>query len=181
MAELLARVDWEQREIRIFGRQVVQPRLIAWAGSHPYRYSGQTLPPRAPDQRLAQLIDSVSRATQVTFNQVLLNRYRDGHDCMGFHADNEPELGPQPVVASLSLGVARRFVVRSRQRPPRINEEFLLAHGDLLVMGGTCQQHLVHGVPRQRRVAEERISLTFRRVLCAPRRRSGFCATSADR
>jgi alkylated DNA repair dioxygenase AlkB len=169
VADALRReLDWEQREIVLFGRPVLQPRLIAWAGELGYRYSGQTLPPRPFTPALAPLLARVQARVGVPFNHVLLNRYRDGADSMGLHADDEPELGADPVVAILSLGVERRFLVRPRRRNRDAPRAFALGHGSLLVMGGTCQRHYVHGVPREPRVTGERISLTFRRLLRAP-------------
>ena len=102
------------------------------------------------------------------FNHVLLNRYRDGSDSIGLHADDEPELGRDPVVAALSLGATRRFVLKPRRARLGPSRSFDVDHGSLLVMGGTCQRHYVHGVPRQAGVSGERISLTFRRVLRPP-------------
>ena len=159
---------WEQREIVLFGRPILQPRLIAWAGALGYRYSGQTLEPRAPTPALAALTARVNAHTGVTFNHVLANRYRDGSDSIGLHADDEPELGPDPPVATLSLGATRRFVVKPRRAQRGESRSLDVHHGGLLVMGGTCQRHYVHGVPRQPGVAGERISLTFRRLLRAP-------------
>ena len=159
---------WEQREIVMFGRRVLQPRLIAWAGSLGYRYSGQTLEPRAPTPTTAALMARVVEHTQVPFNHVLINRYRDGSDSIGLHADDEPELGPDPVVATLSLGATRRFVLKPRRARSGRSRSVDVHHGSLLVMGGTCQRHYVHGVTRQSDVASERISLTFRRLLRAP-------------
>jgi alkylated DNA repair dioxygenase AlkB len=159
---------WEQREIVLFGRRVLQPRLIAWAGALGYRYSGQTLEPRASTPATAALMARVVEHTHVPFNHVLLNRYRDGSDSIGLHADDEPELGPDPVVATLSLGATRRFVLRPRHARLGPSRSLDVQHGSLLVMGGTCQRHYVHGVPRQSGVTGERISLTFRRLLHAP-------------
>ena len=159
---------WEQREIVLFGRRVLQPRLIAWAGSLGYRYSGQTLEPRAPTPATAALMARVVERTHVLFNHVLLNCYRDGSDSIGLHADDEPELGPDPAVATLSLGATRRFVLKPRRARLGPSRSLDVQHGSLLVMGGTCQRHYVHGVPRQSGVTGERISLTFRRLLRAP-------------
>jgi alkylated DNA repair dioxygenase AlkB len=153
-AALQVELAWEQREIVLFGRPVLQPRLIAWAGQLPYRYSGQTLPPRP--------------FTTTPFNHVLANRYRSGDDSMGLHADAEAELGPDPVVATLSLGATRRLQVVPRDKrhgPPR---HFPLAAGDLFLMLGQTQRHFRHGIPRQHSLTEERISLTFRQVLRPP-------------
>lgn len=168
LAVLRDELAWEQREIVLFGRPVRQPRLVAWAGALGYRYSGQTLEPRPFTPALALLSDRVRERVGVAFNHVLANRYRDGGDSMGLHADDEPELGPDPVVASVSLGATRRFVLRPRRKrlgpPLALN----LESGALLVMGGACQRHYVHGVPRHAGLRGERISLTFRWLRRAP-------------
>ncbi|MCA9625041.1 MAG: alpha-ketoglutarate-dependent dioxygenase AlkB, partial [Myxococcales bacterium] len=93
LAELLAGLPWEQRDIVLFGRRIAQPRLVAWASERPYRYSGQTLPPRALPPPLTEILARVNEATGCGFNHILANRYRDGRDSMGMHADDEPELG----------------------------------------------------------------------------------------
>jgi len=159
---------WEQRAIVLFGRRVLQPRLIAWAGDLPYRYSGQTIEPRPFTPAARELLARVQRAAHVPFNHALVNRYRTGDDSMGLHADDEPELGPDPVVAIVSLGATRRLAVRPRRKSDRTRHDVELGHGALLVMGGTCQRHYVHGIPRQAGAAGERISLTFRLLLRAP-------------
>jgi alkylated DNA repair dioxygenase AlkB len=158
-------IAWEQREIVMFGRRVLQPRLIGWAGSLGYRYSGQTLEPRDATPTTAALAARVVASTGVPFNHVLVNRYRDGADSIGLHADDEPELGRDPTVATLSLGASRRFVLKPRRARAGSVSAFDVGHGSLLVMGGTCQRHYVHGVPRQSGAVGERISLTFRRLL----------------
>src|SRR5262252_2414845 len=113
-------LDWEQREIVIFGRRVLQPRLIAWAGELGYRYSGQTLEPREYTPAARRLLERVRARVGAPFNHVLANRYRSGDDSMGFHADDEPELGPDPVVATVSLGATRRLTLVPRR--PRDGE-----------------------------------------------------------
>jgi predicted dehydrogenase len=115
-----------------------------------------------------RLLANVSARAGVTFNHVLVNRYRSGEDSMGLHSDDEPELGPDPLVAIVSLGTARRLVVKPRRKQDRERHELPLGHGALLVMGGTCQRHYVHGIPRQAGVQGERISLTFRHLLREP-------------
>ncbi len=157
--------EWEARSIVLFGRKVLQPRLVAWYGELPYRYSGQTLEPRTPPPEIADLMRRVSDVRDTPFNHVLLNRYRDGQDSMGRHSDDEAELGESPAVATLSLGASRRFdVYRAKARVWSAE----LAHGDLLLMLGRCQHELEHALPKQRPVTNERISLTFRRVLRPP-------------
>lgn len=164
---LLTNIPWEEREIVLFGRRIQQPRLVAWAGDVAYRYSGQTLEPRPWRAPLGHLLERVRAYTDVAFNHVLLNRYRDGRDSMGFHADDEPELGPEPPVASLSFGASRRFVLVSR-RGPRERLEMVLEHGSLLVMRGKCQAEYRHGIPKDAALVGERVSLTFRRLLREP-------------
>jgi alkylated DNA repair dioxygenase AlkB len=164
---LVDSLAWEQRTILLFGREIVQPRLIAWAGSLPYRYSGQTLEPRAAPAVLERLWRRVDEVTDHQFNHVLVNRYRDGSDSMGWHSDDEPELGPDPPVASLSLGETRRFVLQARRGRSRARS-LDLTSGSLLFRGGPCQHRYRHAVPKQRSIQGERINLTFRRILRVP-------------
>jgi alkylated DNA repair dioxygenase AlkB len=168
LAALRDELAWEQREIVLFGRRILQPRLIAWAGELGYRYSGQTLEPRPFTPTADRLLARVSARAGVPFNHVLVNRYRSGEDSMGLHADDEPELGLDPIVAIVSLGATRRLLVRPRRRRDSERHDQDMGHGALLVMGGTCQRHYVHGIPRQAGAVGERISLTFRRLLRAP-------------
>jgi alkylated DNA repair dioxygenase AlkB len=161
---LRGELAWESREIVLFGRRILQPRLVAWAGDIDYRYSGQTLPPRAFGPVLRALVERVNAHVGVPFNHVLANRYRDGNDSMGMHSDDERELGDNPVVCSVSLGASRRFVlVSKRARGERV--ELVLTAGSLLIMDGSCQHRYRHGIPREPAVHEERISLTLRHVL----------------
>jgi alkylated DNA repair dioxygenase AlkB len=165
---LLAELRWEQRAIVLFGRSVMQPRLIAWAGTIGYRYSGQTLEPRPFTPTLDRLLTRVQERSGALFNHVLANRYRDGRDSIGLHADDEPELGDDPVVATVSVGATRRFVLKPRQKATGPGHTLEVRHGGLVIMGGSSQRHYVHGVPRQPDVRDERISLTFRHLLRPP-------------
>lgn len=101
--------------------------------------------------------------TGCEFDSVLANRYREGREYMGWHSDNEAALGARPVIASLSLGATRRFVLKRRQGAPKI--ELALAHGSLLVMAGETQANYRHALPRTARPVGERINLTFRRIM----------------
>jgi len=164
--QLSAEATWEQRAIRIFGQQIPQPRLTAWYGEPEarYTYSGLTWEPRPWTATLQTLRQRVEAATGTPFNSVLLNLYRTGQDSMGWHADDEPELGPMPAIASLSLGATRRF--RLRPRPglthPPLNLD--LASGSLLLMRGPTQQNWQHALPKTARPVGPRLNLTFRWV-----------------
>jgi alkylated DNA repair dioxygenase AlkB len=167
-----AEVTWVEREIVLYGKRIMQPRLVGWAGDVPYRYSGQTLDPRAFTDTVRALTDRVNEFAGTRFNHVLLNRYRDGRDNMGTHADDEPELGPEPVVATLSLGATRRLTLAPRRPRDGERRALELPSGSLLIMHGACQRRFRHGIPREPRVTAERISLTFRLIapLRSPRR-----------
>ena len=162
-------LDWEHRDIVVFGKPVKQPRLIAWAGDIEYRYSGQTLPARPTPPILAEIQKRVEETTGHTFNHVLLNYYRDGRDNMGMHADDERELGLNPVIAALSFGVDRRFLLkRKKSTKGETPTSMVLEGGSLLVMGGTIQHTWRHGVPKAGRLDRGRINLTFRYLKWAP-------------
>jgi alkylated DNA repair dioxygenase AlkB len=168
LAALREELVWEQREVILFGRSILQPRLIAWAGSVGYRYSGQTLESRPFTPTVSALSARVSERARVPFNHVLLNRYRTGEDSIGLHADDERELGEDPVVATVSFGASRRLVLVPRRKSDGPRRAVDLGHGALFIMGGTCQRHFRHGIPREPAVRAERISLTFRRILRDP-------------
>jgi len=162
---LREQIPFQQRPIRIMGREIMQPRLSAWVGDPgtAYTYSGVRNEPEPWPPALLPLRAQVSRAANEAFNSVLCNLYRDGIDSMGFHADAEPELGPTPVIASLSLGAPRRFQLRHR-RDTADRLDLDLPSGSLLIMRGELQQHYKHAVPKQRAIHEPRINLTFRRI-----------------
>ncbi|HET7845232.1 MAG TPA: alpha-ketoglutarate-dependent dioxygenase AlkB [Xanthomonadales bacterium] len=156
-------VDWEQHHVRLFGRDVPAPRLSSWIGDPgtAYTYSRVRFEPRPWPASVAALRDAIAVRSGFVANSVLANRYRDGRDAMGWHADAEPELGPEPVIASLSLGAPRRFVMRHRARG--LKHELMLEPGSLLLMRGRTQSHWQHALPRAGG-AGERINLTFRRI-----------------
>lgn len=163
-------IDWQQHRLRVFGREVAAPRLSAWIGDPDaiYVYSGTRFVPAPWTPPLAALRDRLQCALAARFDSVLANLYRDGRDAMGWHADDEPELGPAPVIASLSLGAARTF--RFRERATRKTVMSLeLPHGSLLVMRGATQRVYQHALPRRLRVTRARINLTFRCVAPASR------------
>lgn len=166
--ELLASIDWQQEEVVIFGQRRLVPRLVAWHGDPgtAYTYSGTAHEPLPWTPALAVIKARVESLTCHTFNSVLLNRYRGGRDGMGWHSDDEPELGREPVIASVSFGARRRFHLKHR-RLRAARQELLLGHGDLLLMTGPTQHHYVHAVPKTAREVGERVNLTFRLVTAA--------------
>lgn len=156
-------IAWETHRIRLFGREHASPRLSCWIGDPgtAYRYSGALFEPHPWPSLLQPLRERLCAELGAGFNSVLANLYRDGHDCMGWHSDNEPELGAAPVIASVSLGATRRFVLKHRRDPER-KLAIELPHGSLLVMVGATQRNYRHALPRTAKVTSERINLTFR-------------------
>lgn len=169
MAALLHEVEWRQDTVTVYGRRHLQPRLAQWFGPPglAYRYSGVTMTPAPWPQSLREVRGRLDAMAPEAFNSALANLYRDGQDAMGWHADNEPELGPEPVIASLSLGATRDFRLKHRDRPDIAPVTLHLRHGDLLWMAGDTQRAWLHALPRRARVSTPRINLTFR-TLVAP-------------
>ncbi len=165
MERLLLAIPWERHRITLFGRQIDSPRLSCWIGDPgaTYTYSRTRFEPRPWPPALAALRDRLGDELDRRFNSVLANWYRDGRDSMGWHSDDEPELGPAPVIASLSLGQPRTFVFRGRG-DAATGARILLPHGSLLVMRGATQALYRHALPSTRRVVAGRINLTFRYV-----------------
>lgn len=167
LAELREVIPWETHVIRLFGREVASPRLSCWIGDPGtgYVYSRTRFEPHPWPPALAAFRPRLEQACGIAFNSVLANLYRDGRDAMGWHSDDEPELGPAPVIASLSLGVARRFVFRPKAPRGPAALELELPHGSLLRMAGATQRLYQHALPRSARVQAPRINLTFRHIL----------------
>lgn len=165
MGALQADVRWQVHRIRMFGSWVDLPRLSCWVGDPQacYCYSGAEFRPHPWSPALQAVRERLQAEDFGRFNSVLLNRYRDGRDSMGWHSDDEPELGPTPVIASLSLGAARRFLLRRRD-DPALRADLMLGHGDLLLMAGQTQRFYQHALPKAARIGEERINLTFRLI-----------------
>ncbi len=165
-AELVTQVPWQQAEIRLFGKSVMTPRLSCWMGdaSAVYRYSNTTFLPEPWLNSILALKNQLETAVGCTFNSVLLNYYRNGQDAMGWHSDDEPELGTRPVIASLSLGAERRFLLREKTKNAR-SMALQLAHGSLLLMQGDSQIKFQHALPRTAKSIGARINLTFRKIL----------------
>jgi alkylated DNA repair dioxygenase AlkB len=172
---LCASIPWEVHRIRLFGREIDSPRLSYWIGDPEasYTYSRTRFEPHPWPEALRSLRGRVEQACGARFNSVLANLYRDGGDSIGWHSDDEPELGERPVIASLSLGAERRF--RLRRKPgrdgaaPGASLGLPLPHGSLLRMAGDTQRLYQHGLPKVRGVPTARLNLTFR--LIRPERR----------
>lgn len=156
-------VIWEQHSIRIEDRIIPQPRLSSWYGDvvHTYSTLATVLQPHPFIPILNALRKRLESITGSRFNSMLANLYRDGGDKIGWHSDNEPELGPEPVIASISLGAERRFDLRRRDDHSKV-ARIVLEHGSLLIMGGGTQKNWQHGIARRTEKVGERINLTFR-------------------
>lgn len=162
---LLEGLAWQEETLLIFGRRVKAPRLMCWYGDPgaAYRYSGVDHPPLPWNSVLKELKAAVEAVCGQDFNSVLANLYRNGRDSMGCHADNEPELGFRPVIASLSFGAGRRF--KFHHKSQRLTVNLVLEHGDLLVMQGDTQHQWLHSVPKSQCELPPRINLTFRKIM----------------
>src|SRR5471032_1795538 len=163
LAGLIAETGWRAEHITVYGKRHLQPRLTAWHGTARYRYSGMTLEP-LPFTPLQLIIkQAVEQATGRRFNSVLLNYYRDERDSMGFHSDDEAELGPDPAIASVSFGASRTFILKHKHTPATL--KLALGDGDLLLMAGSLQKYWRHGINKERTPHGSRLNLTFRAII----------------
>ncbi len=162
---LLNSLDWGEEHLFIYGRHIKVPRLLSWYGDPDayYRYSGVDHQPKPWTDELRKIKLNIESECNCRFNSVLANLYRDGNDSMGCHADNEKELGVNPVIASLSLGDERLFKLNHLIKKDTFS--IPLGHGDLLVMAGTFQHHWLHSIPKTKKKKSPRINLTLRRIL----------------
>ena len=163
--ELAAAIAWRQETATIMGRRLPIPRLTAWHGEAGYVYSGIAMQPAPWAPPLLELKLCAEAHAGQAFNSVLLNLYRDGSDSVSWHADNEPGLGRDPVIASISLGAVRRFQLKHRQSGARVALD--LGHGSCLVMAGAVQHHWLHQLPKTAQPVGPRINLTFRSMRAA--------------
>jgi alkylated DNA repair dioxygenase AlkB len=171
--KLQADLKWQQSVIKMFGKAVAIPRLNAWYADPDcdYAYSGHTLQHHDWTPLLLELKHKIEATVGHTFNSVLANYYRDGNDGVGWHSDDERELGKNPVIASLSLGAPRRFLLKPKgstgvESTISETKELTLTDGSLLLMAGTTQHFWQHSIPKERRIDAARINLTFRNI-CA--------------
>jgi len=164
--ELLTGTEWRHDAIKIYGRQIPLPRLTAWYGDEgaSYTYSGIEMNPAPWTPALLSIKDRIEAAAGVHFNSVLLNLYRDGRDGVAWHQDNEPELGQNPVIGSVSFGETRTFQLKHRSRKVFGIVNIDLSHGSFLLMKGPTQHFWRHRLPKTPRVLKPRINLTFRRI-----------------
>lgn len=162
--QLAQQLNWQQPAIKIFGKAVLIPRQQVWMGDPhcSYKYSGVLFEPEPWHPLVWQLTDRVNQLCQTRFNSVLLNWYADGQQHMGWHSDDEPELGQNPQIASLSLGQQRFFDLKHKNLGTQL--KLGLGHGSLLLMTGQCQQYWQHRVPKMAAATEGRINLTFREI-----------------
>lgn len=153
---------WKQESMNMYGKQIAFPRLTAWYGNDdkPYSFSGITLTPNPWNPVILEIKNRIEPKASVTFNSVLLNRYRDGKDSISWHTDAEPELGKNPIIASVNFGSTRKFQLRHVRTNEKIEIE--LTHGSLLIMQGELQHYWQHQVPKTNKAIGERINLTFR-------------------
>ncbi|MGO4381111.1 alpha-ketoglutarate-dependent dioxygenase AlkB family protein [Pseudoduganella sp. RAF53_2] len=155
---------WKAETIFLFGREVPQPRLSAWYGEASYTYSGRTFHPLPFTPLQLEIKRVVEEVTGKRFNSVLLNYYRDGNDSMGFHSDDEAELGREPAIASVTFGDTRTFILKHKRLPRTLKID--LTDGSLLLMAGKLQHSWRHGINKERQPRGPRINLTFR-LICS--------------
>lgn len=162
---LTKKLTWAQYPIRMFGKTLLQPRLIAWYGDKGvhYQYAQTELLADGWHSLLAQWRQQLETFVQTSFNCVLANYYRDGQDSMGWHSDDEPALGTQPIIASISLGATRRLQFRHRQNYQQ-KAHIDLTSGSLLIMKGNSQTDWQHQIAKTKRVQTGRINLTYRYI-----------------
>ncbi len=168
MRPLTEKIAWEQKSIWFFGKSIMEPRLTAWYGdaNAMYTYSGKSMSPRPWTKPLLKIKMCVEEKSGAYFNSVLLNLYRNERDSMGMHSDDETELGPEPVIASVSFGATRKFMMKPRALNKTVqNHTYILGSGDLIVMRGNTQKLWKHGIPKETKPCATRINLTFRKII----------------
>ena len=165
LKKLISDLPWESMAIKMFGKDITIPRLQCWVGDKgcDYKYSGKKLNRQDWTTDLIMIREKIYKELNIDFNSVLVNYYRDGKDSMGWHSDNERELGPNPTIASISLGSERDLVFRNK-----INKEVLpipQTHGCLILIDGKTQKNWQHAIKKTRKVIGPRINLTFRNII----------------
>jgi len=158
-------INWKQDWINFYGKKSPLPRLTSWYGDsgRSYTYSGIASQPNEWNQGLSYIKKSIEECADLQFNSVLLNWYRDGQDSLSWHADDEKELGLNPVIASANFGATRDFLIRRKDDTSQ-RIVLPLKHGTLLIMSGELQRYWEHSVPKRKGVRESRFNMTFRRI-----------------
>ncbi|MCW3093603.1 MAG: alkylated repair protein [Ferruginibacter sp.] len=166
LIRLTNEINWKQEPIKMFGKEVMQPRLTAWHGdaAKPYSYSGITMQPQNWTNALLEIKEKIELIAGVSFTSALLNFYRDGKDSMGWHRDNEKELGLNPVIGSVSFGAERPFQFRNYANKEEV-VSINLTHGSFLLMKGETQHYWEHRLPKANKINGKRINITFRAIL----------------
>ena len=161
----LNEIPWESSTIKMYGKEVLIPRLQCWIGDPgcEYAYSGKSLQRYDFFEPLIEIRSLIQNQLGIYFNSVLANLYRDGNDSMGFHADDEQELGNNPVIASLSLGAERPLVFQNKDKTE--TKTFYQPHGSLMLMKGATQSAWKHGIRKSKKISEPRINFTFRNII----------------
>ena len=162
LQRLISDIKWKQESMKMYGKEIPFPRLTSWYGDNdkPYSFSGIKLQPNPWSPGLLKIKSDIEPKAEVSFNSVLLNRYRDGSDSISWHTDAEKELGTNPVIASVNFGAERKFQLKHKETNERI--DILLKHGSLLIMQGELQHFWKHQIPKSKKVNQERVNLTFR-------------------
>lgn len=164
--KLMNETPWQQDDITIFGKKIAQPRLTCLFGNEgkPYSYSGLTMQPHTWNLTMMFIKEKVDKISEQNFTTVLANLYRNEKDSNGWHADNEKELGRNPIIASVSFGEERKFQLKHNTiLEAKINLN--LNHGSLLLMKEGSQIHYKHQIPKATQLKNARINLTFRTIL----------------
>lgn len=158
-------IPWQQDEIVVFGKKHPQPRLTSLFGNEgkPYKYSNIIMQPNPWIALIMYIKNEVEKEISANFTTVLLNYYRNGQDSNGWHADNEKELGRNPIIASVSFGAERNFQLKHNKL--NCKQYIILEHGSLLIMQGTTQHFWKHQIPKTTKIVGPRINLTFRILL----------------
>ena len=167
MRKLTQSVFWRREKIKMWGKEIVTKRRIAWYADDgkSYTYSGSTFFPSRWNDVLLQLKEKVENYSEIKFNSVLLNEYPNGEVGMGWHSDDEKELGTDPIIASLSFGANRDFIFKHKTDRSIENVKLHLKSGSLLLMLGSTQHYWKHSLPKRLKVKEPRINLTFRNII----------------
>ncbi len=159
-------LPFEQRTFKIFGKEIPNPRLEVFYGPKDlsYSYSNQRIEVLEMPEFIVRLKEEIEGSTSTKFNSCLINLYRNGKDSNGWHSDNEKELGPNPIIASVSLGAERKFQIRRKEKGSEIHN-LILNHGSLLLMEKGMQETHLHCLPKSLKIDRPRINLTFRKLM----------------